>query len=84
MTATSANHSKIIAFHEATREAVWLQTVNRVIMEQIGTNQGSYLITIFEDNAACVTQVGVGFIKSDRMKHIDPQIFGYMDNCMKG
>ena len=34
-------------------------------------------IVIFEDNAACIEQVTSGFIKSDRVKHINPQIFGY-------
>lgn len=32
---------------------------------------------IYEDNAACIEQVSSGFIKSDRVKHINPHIFGY-------
>lgn len=34
-------------------------------------------ITIFEDNAACITQIGAGFIKTDNTKHVDPQIFTF-------
>ena len=77
VTATSANHSKIIAFHKATKEAVWLQTVNKVISKQSGISQGNQVITIFEDNAACIAQVGGGFIKSDHVKHIDLLIFSF-------
>ena len=56
---------------------MWLQTVNKTITEQSGTSQGNYPITIFEDNAVCVAQVGGGFIKRDRTKHIDPVIFNF-------
>jgi hypothetical protein len=76
-TATSTNHSEVIAFHEATREAEWLQTVNKTISEQSGAGRSSYPIKIFEDNAACIAQVGGGFIKTDRIKHINPTIFHY-------
>ena len=31
ITATSANHSKLIVFHEATRETVWLHTMRMII-----------------------------------------------------
>jgi hypothetical protein len=36
------------------------------------TRQDNKPTVIFEDNVACVTQVGTGFIKSDRVKHICP------------
>jgi hypothetical protein len=36
VTATSANHSELIVFHEATREAVWLRTMHKIITEQCG------------------------------------------------
>jgi hypothetical protein len=75
VTATSTNHSELIAFHEATREAVWLRSMNSIILNQCGLNQEEKATVIFEDNAACVAQVGAGFIKSDRMKHIPPQLF---------
>lgn len=32
---------------------------------------------IYEDNAAYIEQVSSRFIKSDRVKHINPQIFEY-------
>jgi hypothetical protein len=77
VTATSTNHSKLIAFHEATREAVWLRSMDKIILSQCGLTQENKATIIFEDNAACVAQVGEGFIKSDRVKHIPPQLFGY-------
>ena len=52
-------------------------------MEQSGTSQGGYPITIFEDNTACVTQVGAGFIKLDHVKHIGSQIFGYTQDLIQ-
>lgn len=55
VTATSTNHSELIAFHAATREAVWLHMLNRIIKDQAGLSNKPPPITIFEDNAACVT-----------------------------
>jgi hypothetical protein len=49
--------------------------MNSIILNQCGLNQEEKATVIFEDNAACVAQVGAGFIKSDRMKHIPPQLF---------
>ena len=77
VTATSTNHSELIAFHEATREAVWLRNLHRLLITQTGLNTPINPTIIYEDNAACVAQVGAGFIKNDRVKHIDPQIFSY-------
>jgi hypothetical protein len=39
--------------------------------------------TIFEDNTACIEQVSYGFIKADRVKHINPHIFGYIQDLTK-
>jgi hypothetical protein len=83
VTATSTNHSELIAFHEATREAVWLRTTHKIITEQSGLTQDNKPIVIFEDNVACVAQVGVGFIKIDRVKHICPQIFGFTQDLIQ-
>jgi hypothetical protein len=83
VTATSTNHSEIIAFHEATREAVWLRQMNKIITEQCGFSQDSKPTVIYEDNAACVAQVGAGFIKSDRTKHISPEIFGFTQELIQ-
>ena len=33
MTATSMNHAELIAFHEASRELVWLRTVERIVLQ---------------------------------------------------
>jgi hypothetical protein len=83
VTATSTNHSELIAFHEATREAIWLRQMNKIITEQCGFAQDSKPTVIFEDNAACVAQVGAGFIKSDRTKHISPEIFGFTQELIQ-
>jgi hypothetical protein len=47
------------------------------ISTMAGFNISNKPTTIFEDNAACIEQVSSGFIKSDRVKHINPHIFGY-------
>ena len=31
--------------------------------------------TLYEDNAACITQIRGGYIKGDRTKHISPKFF---------
>lgn len=66
-----------IAFHEASREVVWLRTMDKILMEQSELNSTNKPTIIFEDNAACIAQVTSGFIKADRTKHISPQIFGF-------
>ena len=33
VTTTSSNHLELIAFHEATREVVWLHSLHKIIME---------------------------------------------------
>jgi hypothetical protein len=83
VTATSSNHSELIAFHEATREAVWLRNMNKIIMEQCEITQDFKPTIIFEDNAACVAQVASDFIKTDRTKHICPQIFGFTQDLIE-
>jgi hypothetical protein len=83
VTATSTNHSELIAFHEATREATWLRSMDKIILSQCGLAQENKPTIIFEDNAACVAQVGEGFIKSDRVKHIPPQLFGYTQELIQ-
>ena len=83
VTATSTNHSELVAFHEAAREAVWLRNMNELIKKQCGLDQDNKPIIIFEDNAACVAQVSEGFIKSDRVKHIPPQLFGFTQELIQ-
>ena len=38
---------------------------------------------IHEDNSVCVSQVVVGFIKAERIKHIDPQIFSFTQDLIQ-
>ena len=83
MTVTSTNHAELIAFHEATREVVWLKTIHKIISQQCELNQSMEPTVIHEDNAACVAQVTGGFIKADRTKHISPQIFGYTQDFIE-
>jgi hypothetical protein len=76
ISATSSNHSEIIAIHEASRECVWLRSVIQHIQEKCGLSsiKGSPTI-LYEDNAACITQIRGGYIKGDRTKHISPKFF---------
>ena len=76
LTATSSNHSEIIALHEASCECVWLRSV----VHHIGNACGLPLITsipttIYEDNATCIEQIKEGYIKSDITKHISSKFF---------
>uniref|UniRef100_A0A2N9FGC6 Reverse transcriptase Ty1/copia-type domain-containing protein n=1 Tax=Fagus sylvatica TaxID=28930 RepID=A0A2N9FGC6_FAGSY len=76
ISATSSNHSEIIAIHEASRECVWLRSVIQHIREKCGLSSIKDNPTIlYEDNAACITQIRGGYIKGDRTKHISPKFF---------
>ena len=46
-------------------------------MQQSGLGYDSKPTILYEDNAACVNQLAAGFIKADRIKHIDLQIFSF-------
>jgi hypothetical protein len=83
VTATSTNHAELIAFHEATREVVWLRTIDKIISSQCELIHNTQPTVIFEDNAACVVQVTNGFIKADRTKHISPHIFGFTQDLIE-
>ena len=74
MTATSSNHSEIIALHEASRECVWLRSVIHHIQNACGLPLiTSIPTTIYEDNATCIEQIKEGYIKGDITKHISPK-----------
>ena len=75
ITATSSNHSEIIALHEASRECIWLRRLINHFQSKSGYSLIEKPTVIFEDNAACVRQFKEGFIKGDRTKHIDPKFF---------
>jgi hypothetical protein len=57
--------------------------MHKIITEQCGLGQDNKPTVIFEDNVACVAQVKVGFIKTDRVKHICPQIFGFTQDLIQ-
>ena len=76
LTATSSNHSEILAIHEASRECIWLRSMIQLIRERSGLSSIKDSPTIlYEDNAACITQIKGGYIKGDRTKHISPKFF---------
>ena len=76
ISATSSNHVEIIAIHEASCECIWLRSVIQHIHENYGLSSIINSATIlYEDNAACITQIRGGYIKGDRTKHIAPKFF---------
>ena len=76
ITATSSNHAKILALHEASRECVWLRSVVQHILQNCGISSGKMNPTIlYEDNVACISQLKGGYIKGDKTKHILPKFF---------
>ena len=83
MTATSTNHTELIAFHEASQELVWLRIVEPIVLNQAGIALSEEPTIIHEDNSACVSQVAAGFIEADRIKHIDPQIFSFTQDLIQ-
>ena len=77
ITATSSNHSEIIALHEASKECIWLRSVDKFILTNSGLSYDNSPTILYEDNSACVSQMQAGFIKGDRTKHIDPKYFSF-------
>ena len=83
VTTTSTNHVELLAFHEATREAVWLRTLEGIVAKQCNIKVQERPIVIYKDNASCVRQMQSGFIKADRTKHISPHIFTYSQDLVE-
>ena len=75
LVATSTNHSEIIALYEATRECVWLRRMIDHIQKSCGMDTINTPTIIYEDNAACVAQMHMGYVKSNLTKHIAPKFF---------
>ena len=75
LTATSSNHSEIIALHEASGECVWLRLVVHHIRNACGPLITSIPTTIYGDNVTCIEQIKKGYIKGDRTKHISTKFF---------
>ncbi|KAK1431018.1 hypothetical protein QVD17_14208 [Tagetes erecta] len=83
LVATSSNHAEVIALHEASRECVWLRSMTQHISTSCGLERNGSPTPIYEDNAACVSQMKEGYIKSDRTKHIPPRFFSYTQDLIK-
>ena len=75
LTATSTNHSEIIALYEASCECVWLRRVINHIPQSCGIGSIESPTIIYEDNSACVTQMQTGYIKRNVTNHIAPKLF---------
>jgi len=75
LVATSSNHSEIIAFYEATLECVWLRHMIKHIQKSCGFNIADTPTIIYEDNAACGTQMQTCYVKNNLTKHIAPKYF---------
>ena len=68
LVATSTNHSEIIALYEASRECVWLRRMINHIEQSCGIGSIKTPTIIYEDNAACVTQMQTGYVNSNMKK----------------
>ncbi len=75
LVATSTNHSEIIALFETSRECVWLRRMINHIEQSCGIGSTESPTIIYEDNAACITQMQTGYIKSNSTKHIASKLF---------
>jgi uncharacterized membrane protein len=69
------NHSKIIALYEASQESTWLCRVIDHIQISCGIGALESPMIIYEDNAACVAQMQIWYIKTNYIKHISPNLF---------
>ena len=75
LVSTSTNHSEIIALYKASRECAWLRRMIQHIQQSCGLNTAQIPTIIYEDNAACVAQVQMCYVKSQLTKHINPKFF---------
>ena len=77
LVATSSNQAEVIALHETSQECVWLRSMTQHIRTTCGLSVSKDPTVLYEDNAACITQIKEGYIKSDRTKHIPPKFFSF-------
>jgi hypothetical protein len=77
LVATSSNHAEVIALHEESKECKWLRSVLQHIQGASGLTVDKNPTILYEDNAAYVTQMKEGYIKSYRTKHIPPKFFSF-------
>jgi hypothetical protein len=75
LVATSTNHSKIIVLYEASRECAWLHIMIDHTQKSCGIGAIELPTIIFEDNAACVAQMQMRYIKTNYTKHISLKLF---------
>jgi len=76
ITATSSNHTEILALHEASCVYVWLRSIIQHVRQICGLSSGKMKsTTIYEDNNACIAQLKEEYIKGDRTKNILPKFF---------
>jgi hypothetical protein len=61
--------------YEASRECGWLRRIIDHIQKSCGIGAIESLIIIYKDNAACVAQMQMGYIKTNYTKHISPKLF---------
>jgi len=54
---------------------IWLRSLINHILGASGYELITKPTPLFEDNAACIEQIKLGFIKGDRTKHIAPKFF---------
>lgn len=64
-------------------EVVWLRTMQEILAKQCKINHQANPAVISGNNAACVNHMNTGFIKTDRVKHISPHIFGYAQDLIE-
>jgi hypothetical protein len=72
---TPTNHSKIISLYEATGECAWLRRMTNHIQKSCGFGTSNTPSVIYEDNATCVAQMEMSYIKSNMTKNISPKYF---------
>jgi hypothetical protein len=75
LVAMSTNHSEIIVIYEASQECAWLRRIIDHIQISCGIGVIGPPTIIYEDNAACVAQIQIRYVKTNYMKHISPNCF---------
>jgi hypothetical protein len=73
--ATSTNHSKIITLYKVSRECAWLCRMIDHIQKSCEICAIESPTIIYENNAFCVTQMQMGYIKTNYTKHISLILF---------
>jgi hypothetical protein len=73
LVATSTNHSEIIAMYEAARECVWLRRMTNQILKSCVLNIINNPTIIYEDNAACVAQMHMGYVRANSLSILLPK-----------